>query len=89
MDIYFEKDDCLIIFYGYDSRIKQFMVWMNLIVTLAYTVTLTVSLYNLEQAYTNYAEDRAIVQTCLFGTLIYAVLMMEAFGSVVTNMLFD
>lgn len=88
-EMYFEPDECLILFNSYDSGLKRFMGVFNAIITFIYVVSSILALYYLEQTYTNNEDDKRIVHWALFSTLIYAGLMMQQSGSLVLDLIFE
>ena len=74
--MYFEADECLIVFNSYDSRLKRFLGIFNSVVTFFFVVSSILALYFMEQKYTNKEDDRRIVHWALFSTLIYLGVMM-------------
>ena len=89
LEMYFEPDECMELFYCFDSQIKRALGIFNAIVTIIYVVSIILALYYLEQKYTNNEEDKLIVHWALFSTLLYAVLMMEQAGSLMLNLIFN
>ena len=89
LEVYFEPDESMEIFYCYDSNIKRAIAIFNAVVTIIYVVSIILALYYLEQKYTNNEEDKIIVHWALFSTLVYAVLMMEQAGSLTLNIIFN
>ena len=85
--MYFEKDECLIVFYSYDSRLNRFFGIFNAIITFMFVVSSILALYFLEQKFTNNAEDKVIVHWALFSTIIYLALMMPASGSLILDLI--
>ncbi len=51
--MYFEADECLVVFNSYDSRLKRFFGIFNAVVTFLFVVSSILALYFLEQKYTN------------------------------------
>ena len=89
LEMYFEPDECMELFYCFDSHLKRAMGIFNCVVTIIYVVSIILALYYLEQKYTNNEEDKLIVHWALFSTLLYAVLMMEQAGSLTLGIIFN
>jgi hypothetical protein len=53
LEMYFEDDECLVVFHCYDSRLKRFFGIFNAIITFFFVVSSILALYFLEQKYTN------------------------------------
>ena len=53
LEMYFEEDECLIVFNSYDSRLKRFFGIFNAVITFFFVVSSILALYFLEQKYTN------------------------------------
>ena len=53
LEMYFEEDECLIVFNSFDSRLKRFLGIFNAVVTFLFVVSSILALYFLEQKYTN------------------------------------
>lgn len=53
LEMYFEEDECLVVFHCYDSRLKRFLGSFNAIITFLFVVSSILALYFLEQKYTN------------------------------------
>ena len=53
LEMYFEDDECLIVFNSYDSRLKRVLAVVNATVTFFFVVSSIMALYFLEQKYTN------------------------------------
>ena len=51
--MYFEDDECLIVFNSYDSKLKRILAIFNATVTFFFVVSSILALYFLEQKYTN------------------------------------
>ena len=88
LEMYFEADECLIVFNSYDSRLKRFLGIFNSVVTFFFVVSSILALYFMEQKYTDKEDDRKIVHWALFSTLIYLGVMMPQSGSLVLDMIF-
>ena len=89
IDMYYEEDYSRYIFKGYDQKHKQFFAFFNSFITIVYVVQMCIALYCLERKFTNFEEDRAIIQWNLFSTLIYLCLIMEASGGLMLSMILD
>ena len=76
LEMYFEADECLIIFNCYDSKFRRFLGIFNAVITFFFVVSSILALYFLDQKYTNMEDDEKIVHWALFSTLIYLGLMM-------------
>lgn len=87
--MYFETDECQIVFNSYDSRLKRFLGIFNAVITFLFVVSSIMALYFLEQKYTNRADDKRIVHWALFSTLIYLGVMMPQSGSLILDMIFN
>ena len=97
----YEDDVCQYVFKGYDFTHKRVMAVFNVIVTVLYVTSETVALYCLEKKFTDTATgkkyfdnffiflDVAIVKWNLFSTIIYAVLMIEASGTLALSLILD
>ena len=53
LDMYFEEDECVIVFYGHDSRFNRFFGVFNAVVTFCFVFSSILALYFLEQEFTN------------------------------------
>ena len=53
LEMYFEADECLVVFNSYDSRLKRFLGIFNAVITFFFVVSSILALYFLEQKYTN------------------------------------
>ena len=87
--MYFESDECLIVYYSYDSKLKRCFGIFNAIVTLCFVISSILALYFLEQKFTNQSEDKAIVHWALFSTLIYLGVMMPHSGTLLLDLVFN
>ena len=87
IEIYFETDECLIVFNSFDSSLKRCLGIFNCVVTFIFVVSSILALYCLEQAYTNHSEDKAIIHWGLFSSIIYLVFMMPHFGSLILDII--
>jgi len=87
--MYFEDDECLIVFNCYDSRVKRFFGVFNALVTFLYVVSSVLALYFLEQKYTNLEDDKRIVYWALFSSLVYLGIIMPQSGSLVLDLVFN
>ena len=76
LEMYFEDDECLIVFNSYDSKLKRVLAIFNATVTFFFVVSSILALYFLEQKYTNAQDDRRIVHWALFSTLVYLGVIM-------------
>lgn len=86
LEIYFETDECLIVFYSYDSPTKRFFGIFNCVLTFIFVVSSISALYCVEQKWTNHQEDKTIVHWALFSSLIYISLMMPMGGSLILDL---
>ena len=89
LEMYFEADECLVVFNSYDSRLKRFLGIFNAVITFFFVVSSILALYFLEQKYTNQEDDKRIVHWALFSTLIYLGVMMPQSGSLLLDMIFS
>ena len=89
LEMYYEADECLIIFHSYDSRLKRFLGIFNSVITFFFVVSSILALYFMEQTYTNREDDHRIVHWALFSTLIYLGAMMPQSGSLLLDMIFS
>ena len=48
LEMYFEADECLVIFNSYDSRLKRFFGIFNAVITFLFVVSSILALYFLE-----------------------------------------
>ena len=100
--IFFEEteDYGFYVFRGYDLTHKKVFAVVSFVVTLLYCTSETIALYCLEQTFTNattgkfhspanFFIDTSIMKWNLFSSIIYAVMMMEASGSLMLNMVLD
>ena len=86
LEIYFETDECLVVFYSYDSPVKRFFGIFNCVITFIFVVSTVLNFYFLEQAYTNKQEDKMIVHWALFSSIIYLVLIMPLVGCLILDL---
>ena len=89
LEMYFEDDECRIVFNSYDSRLKRVLGIFSAVVTFFYVVSSILALYFLEQKYTNQEEDRRIVHWALFSTLVYLGVIMPQSGSLILDLVFN
>ena len=89
IEMYFESDECLIVYYSYDSKLKRCFGIFNAIVTFCFVISSILALYFLEQYFTNQSEDKAIVHWALFSTLIYLGVMMPHSGTLLLDLIFN
>ena len=100
--IFFEKTDDygFYVFRGYDFTHKKVCAVISFTITVIYCVSETIALYCLEQTFTNAKTgkkhlcanldlDKAIMKWNLFSSIIYSVMMMEASGSLILNLILD
>lgn len=87
--MYYEEDECQIVFNSYDSRLKRVLGIFSAAVTFFFVISSILALYFLEQKYTNQEEDRRIVHWALFSTLVYLGVIMPQSGSLILDLMFN